>query len=96
MIGLSRNMLCVRGEESANVLSIREHGAVKHVGKRMAAVVGAGGVVSGKAHLGGSDELVCSVTEQLVGRELSTDATTVSSRAQSANQSDASGDTYLG
>ena len=40
MIGLSRNMLCVRGEESANVFSIREHGAVEHVGKRMAAVVG--------------------------------------------------------
>ena len=50
------------------------------------------GGVSGKAHLGGIDELVCSVTEQLFLSELSTDATTVSSRAQS----DVSGDTPLG
>ena len=50
------------------------------------------GGVSGKAHLGGIDELVCSVTEQRFLSGLSTDATTVSSRAQG----DVSGDTPLG
>ena len=51
-----------------------------------------GGEWEGALGLGGIDELVCSVTEQLFLSELSTDATTVSSRAQS----DVSGDTPLG